>query len=82
MALTLNGSTQWPNAKELQRLSETRAGCTPSRARQILEQIGEAISAASAEVRTYIKEHPAFAEIGERMLDEWEKGTALSLKGS
>jgi serine/threonine-protein kinase HipA len=82
MALTLNGSTQWPNAKELQRLGETRAGCTPSRARQILEQIGEAISAASAEVRTYIKEHPAFAEIGERMLHEWEKGTALSLKGS
>jgi serine/threonine-protein kinase HipA len=82
MALTLNGSTQWPNAKELQRLGETRVGCTPSRARQILEQIGEAISAASAEVRTYIKEHPAFAEIGERMLHEWEKGTALSLKGS
>ena len=29
MALTLNGSTQWPSAKELQRLGETRLGASP-----------------------------------------------------
>jgi serine/threonine-protein kinase HipA len=80
MALTLNGSTKWPSAKQLQRLGETRMGGTPSRVRQILEHIGDAISGTSTEVHAYIKEHPDFAEIGERMLQEWEKGTALSLR--
>ena len=82
MALTLNGSTRWPDAKELQRLGETRMGATPSRVRRILERIGEAISATSAEVRAYINEHPDFADIGERMLQEWEKGMALSLRAT
>src|SRR5580700_3734152 len=39
MALTLNGTTKWATAKELQRLGETRMGGTPSRVRQILERI-------------------------------------------
>jgi serine/threonine-protein kinase HipA len=80
MALTLNGTTKWPGAKELQRLGETRTGGTPSRVRQILERIGEAISGASTEVHAYIKEHPDFSKIGARMLQEWEQGTALSLR--
>ena len=80
MALTLNGSTKWPVAKELQRLGETRTGGTPSRVRQTLERIRDAISNTSTEVRTYIKEHPDFSEIGGRMLQEWEKGMAISLK--
>src|SRR3984885_4099720 len=80
MALTLNGSTKWPVAKELQRLGETRTGGTPSRVRQTLEEIRDAISNPSAEVRSYIKEHPDFSEIGGRMLLEWEKGMAISLK--
>ena len=82
MALTLNGSTRWPTAKELQRLGETRTGDTPSRVRQILERIADAISITSAEVHTYIKEHPEFAEIGVRMLAEWERGIALSLRNA
>lgn len=80
MALTLNGSTRWPTAKELQRLGETRAGGTPSHVRKILGLMAEAIQSTSAEVRTYVKDHPDFAEIGGRMLEEWEKGIILSLK--
>jgi serine/threonine-protein kinase HipA len=80
MALTLNGSTKWPVAKELQRLGETRTGGTPSSVRQTLEQIRDAISNTSTEVRTYIKEHPDFSETGGKMLQEWEKGMAISLK--
>jgi serine/threonine-protein kinase HipA len=73
MALTLNGSTRWPAAKELQRLGETRAGGTPSQIRNILDRIAEAIHSTSADVRVYMKEHPDFADIGERMLREWGK---------
>jgi serine/threonine-protein kinase HipA len=80
MALTLNGTTKWPRAKELQRLGETRMGGSPSRVKQILERIEAAISGTSTKVRAYIKEHEEFAETGERMLQEWEKGSALSLR--
>jgi len=74
MALTLNGSTRWPGSKELRRLGETRMGGTPSRIKQILERVGDAVSHTTAEVRAYAKQNSDFAEVGERMLEEWEKG--------
>jgi serine/threonine-protein kinase HipA len=80
MALTLNGSTKWPNAKEVQRLGETRMGGTPARAREILEGIAAAIAGTSEEVRAFIKDHQEFQNIGNRMLHAWEQGVALSLK--
>jgi serine/threonine-protein kinase HipA len=80
MALTLNGNARWPTAKELQRLGETRAGGTPAQIRNILDRIAEAMHSTSAEVRVYMKEHPDFADIGERLLHEWVKGIAISLK--
>jgi serine/threonine-protein kinase HipA len=80
MALTLNGTTKWASAKELQRLGETRLGAPPARVREILERIEAAIADTSAELRAYIKEHAEFAEIGERMLQQWEQGVAFSLK--
>jgi serine/threonine-protein kinase HipA len=79
MALTLNGSTRWPGAREFRRLGETRMMGTPTQVRQIAEKISNAISETEVDVRSYIKEHPDFAEIGERMLQEWDKGRALSL---
>lgn len=79
MALTLNGTTKWASAKELQRLGETRMGGTPARVREILERIADAIAGTSKELRAYIKDHPNFKEIGERMLHEWEQGVAVSL---
>ena len=82
MALTLNGTTKWPSAKELRRLGETRMGGAPAKVKQILERIGDAISQTTGGVRAYIEQHPHFAEIGERMLQEWENGVALSLRSS
>jgi serine/threonine-protein kinase HipA len=82
MALTLNGTTKWASAKELQRLGETRMGGTPARVKEILERVDAAIAATSQEVRAYIKEHEEFDEIGNRMLHEWEQGVALSLKAA
>lgn len=81
MALTLNGSTEWPSGKELRRFGETRGGCSPARVKQILESIGEAIRDTEEEVRAYTSEHPEFAETGERMLQEWESGSSTSLRG-
>jgi serine/threonine-protein kinase HipA len=82
MALTLNGATKWASAKELQRLGETRMGGTPARVREIRERIDAAIAATAQEVRAYIKEHPEFEEIGNRMLHHWDEGAALSLRAA
>jgi len=81
MALTLNGSTQWPGAKQLRRFGETRTGSSPAKIRQILERIGEAILETARAVERYSKEHPEFAETGRRMLQEWENGASTSLRG-
>ncbi|MGA8230284.1 MAG: type II toxin-antitoxin system HipA family toxin [Candidatus Acidiferrales bacterium] len=80
MALTLNGTTKWASAKELQRLGETRMGGTPARIREILARTTAAIADVSYELGTYIEGHQEFEEIGNRMLHEWEQGIALSLK--
>jgi len=80
MALTLNGTTKWASAKELQRLGETRIGGTPARIREILARIAAAIADVSHELRTYIEGHQEFEEIGNRMRHEWQQGIALSLQ--
>jgi len=82
MALTLNGITRWPSVKELRRFGETRMAGTPAKMKQILQRINEAMSQTTPEVRSYMEQHPDFAEVGERMLQEWEKGAALSLRSA
>jgi serine/threonine-protein kinase HipA len=82
MALTLNGTTKWPSTKELQRLGETRMGGTPARVRDILKRIEAAIADTSKELQAYMKAHGEFMEIGNRMLQQWEEGVALSLKAA
>jgi len=81
MALTLNGTTRWPSTKELGRLGATRLGSTPAKVRDILKKIDGAIGQTRVEVRAYIRQHPDFAEIGNRMLQEWETGSTHSLRG-
>ena len=80
LALTLNGTTQWPDSKVLRRLGETRMTGTPARIRAILERVSDALSQTEIDLRSYINEHPDFKEVGERMLQEWAKGRQLSLQ--
>ena len=80
LALTLNGTTQWPGNKVLRRLGETRITGTPAKIREILERVSQALSQPEIDVRAYIKEHPDFKEVGERMLQEWIKGRNCRFK--
>jgi len=82
MALTLYGTTRWPGVKELQRLGETRMGGTPSRVREILERVSDGMAETAKELRVYVRKHPAFKDVGNRMLHEWKEGVALSLGGA
>ena len=79
LALTLNGTTQWPDNKTLRRLGETRMHGTPMKVRMILEHISEAMAQTEVDIRSYITNHPEFAGVGEQMLKEWTAGRALSL---
>ncbi len=80
LALTLNGTTKWPRARDLRKFAETRTGSAPAKVRAILERLDDAIQETAKEVRLYIRQHPEFEEIGQRMLQEWEKGCATSLR--
>ncbi len=82
MALTLNGTTKWPGAKALRRLGQTHLGGSPARVRATLERVADAIATTSTEVRAYMKSHPEFKDIGERVLQQWEQGIGLSLKAT
>lgn len=82
LALTLNGTTQWPDTKALQRLGETRMSGTPAKVREILARISDALSQTEIDLQSYVKEHPDFKEVGERMLQEWAKGRQFSLQAS
>jgi serine/threonine-protein kinase HipA len=58
LALTLNGATKWPSAKELRTVGETRGAGSPAKVREILERIDDAMLDTAGEVRSYMKEHP------------------------
>jgi len=82
LALALNGTTQWPDNKALRRLGEIRMHGTPSRVRQIFERISDAMARTEVDLRSYIKQHREFADIGERMLKEWANGRQLSFQAT
>ena len=55
-------------------------GGTPARVRDILKRIEAGIADTSKELQAYMKAHGEFIEIGNRMLQQWGEGVALSLK--
>jgi len=79
MALTLGGSTRWPTAKRLQSFGETRGVGGPAMVRAALERAGDALAETAADVRAHMGQRPAFADVGERMLQAWSRGAIDSL---
>lgn len=79
MALTLGGSTRWPTARQLVAFGTSRQILSSATLKAILESIADGVSETMAEMRLYIRTHPDFAEIGTRMLGQWEEGIRASL---
>ena len=77
MALTLNGSTNWPDVKKLVLLGQQRAQVTAKRAGEALSDIADAMSEVSTEMNAYFAERAP--EVGERILAAWQDGVSLSL---
>jgi serine/threonine-protein kinase HipA len=77
MALTIDGSTKWPDRKGLMRLAQTRSDLSPKKVGEVLEATADAMSAVAVDVRKYFASQEG--EVGLRMLDAWEIGIKESL---
>ena len=72
MALTLGGSTHWPDRRRLIQLGQTRADLSLRDIEAMLEAIADAMASVATRMRTYFRQHAP--EIGERMSASWEIG--------
>jgi serine/threonine-protein kinase HipA len=79
MALTLNGSTEWPTGKDLVRFAEGRSLASPRHVKAVLEQTCDALTKTASLVRDASKADSQFHPLAERLLSAWESGIA-SLK--
>lgn len=81
MALTLGGTTRWPDRRRLVQLGQLRAGLSINDIDAILEATADAL----AETRQAMQEYfsvSAFPEIGERIAQAWEQGIRETLQES
>jgi serine/threonine-protein kinase HipA len=79
MALTLNGSTEWPTAKRLLEFGERGLLGGRRALKEQIQKIADALNETAMEVMTYAAERPAFVEVGRQMVAAWETGIRESL---
>ncbi len=79
MALTLNGSTNWPDRKALTLLGQTRCDLSSQTIKRVLEETADALSKIAPDVVTYFKNTATHRDIGDRLLAAWEAGIQHSL---
>jgi serine/threonine-protein kinase HipA len=79
MALTLNGSTDWPNRRQLTVLGQTRSDLTLQAISRIFEQTADVVSKIARDMDEYFKTKAKHNEIGNRMLAAWSAGIRESL---
>ena len=77
MALTLDGSTQWPDRASLIRLAQIRSDLGQKKAEALIAAAADAMATVAPEARKYFADR--HGEIGTRMLDAWETGMKDSL---
>jgi serine/threonine-protein kinase HipA len=70
MALTLNGTTKWASAQELQRGRDPDGSDSFTRPADTRTH-RSCNRGTSKDLQAYIKAHAEFTEIGDRMLQQW-----------
>ncbi|MGB8260906.1 MAG: type II toxin-antitoxin system HipA family toxin [Terracidiphilus sp.] len=80
MALTLDGSTEWPSAKQLLQMGGQRLIGARRTLLERLERIADALAETARDVEAYVREHPEFAALGRQMVEEWNAGIEGSLR--
>lgn len=77
MALTLDGSTKWPDKKSLIRLAQIRSDLPLRKAEEHMEATADAMASVAPQLREYFASRAG--EVGSRMLGAWEAGIRDSL---
>jgi serine/threonine-protein kinase HipA len=73
-ALHLAGTKKWWSRKILERFALQSLSLSPQKAAQITDRVAEAVIDAAGLIPPYMREHPDFKEIGNRMLEIWQEG--------
>ncbi len=76
MALTMDGSKKWPDARQLLAFGVTRCGLSTTQARKALARIEAAVQETMPAIVRHMRERPEFATVGASMLDAWHQGLA------
>ena len=77
MALTMGGSTRWPDAKKLSQFGQIRAGFSKYEIGQIFASIADAMSDVTKEMTVWFSaQNPEF---GEKLVAVWAEGLKSSL---
>ncbi len=79
MALTLNGTTRWPDARKLIELGQVRANLAKKDIEGILEATADALSDTLGKMPRYFRKSE-FPEIGKRIAEAWEEGIRETLQ--
>jgi serine/threonine-protein kinase HipA len=80
LALTLAGAKRWPTAKALLTFARTHCDLTESRAKTLLNEVGQGMVQTMPLLSHYMESHHAFKEVGAVMLEEWREGLSLSIQ--
>lgn len=70
------GKKTWAPGKTLQRFIAATFGITTREQVNIIESIGDAVSATAVQVRESMVAHPGFTDIGKRLLGAWHEGVS------
>ena len=70
------GKKTWPPGKTRQRFITATFGIDAKERVNIIEAIGDAMSATAIQVREAMAVHPGFEDIGKRMLIAWQEGAS------
>lgn len=74
LALTFEGSKNFPKAKQLYNFAKLQCNLQPARTAVILEEVAEAVVETMADLRQHGKDYPDFESVGEAMIRAWNDG--------
>jgi serine/threonine-protein kinase HipA len=76
LALTLDGTKRWPDAKRLVRFGMQRCQLTAPAAKAIVAEVAEAVAEVSRELGSLTEIDPQAEEVADRMRTAWADGVA------
>ena len=74
MALTLNGSKAFPNAKELESFARLHCDLQPARAKKALQRVAAGVTQSAIEIREYAKLNGDFGKAADRIRAQFNRG--------